>query len=265
MSDQGEMKLVTLLTDFGTADGYVGAMKGVLLRNVPDVQIIDISHEIAAFSYRQAAFALLNYAFEYPPNTVHIVVIDPGVGSQRSGLVVETTDHYYIGPDNGVFSFVYLRQAFNAYEIMLSELKSNISSTFHGRDVFAPVAVRILSGEAITNFCQPAQHLSSFYTPYEKLDEKQIRLKVLHIDRFGNLIFNFTRAEWQELGQPENVQVRINHSLLSGIKETFGDVKNQELLLMWDSQDFLQIAQNKGNAAKILCLQEGDCINLKLP
>jgi S-adenosylmethionine hydrolase len=259
------MKLVTLLTDFGTADGYVGAMKGVLLRSVPDVRIIDISHDINAFNYRQAAFALLNYAFEYPKDTVHIIVIDPGVGGQRSGLVVETTDHYFIGPDNGVFSFIYQRQKFNAYEIVLSELQSNITSTFHGRDVFAPVASKILSGEDITNFCQPAQHLSSFYSNYEMLDEKQIRLKVLHVDHFGNLIFNFTRADWQELGQPENVQVRINHSFLSGIKETFADVKNQELLLMWDSQDFLQIAQNKGSAAKILRLREGDCIILKLP
>ena len=262
--NKSPVPLVTLLTDFGTADGYVGAMKGVLMQSLPNAKLIDISHEIKPFNYRQAAFALLNYAFYYPKETIHIVVVDPGVGSERKGLVVKTSNYYFVGPDNGVFSFVYQKDKFQAYEIDLLKFGSEISATFHGRDIFVPAAVRILKKEKLEDFCHPINHVSSFYEPYSQANDGRIALKVIHIDHFGNLILNFNKSNWNDFGKPSKVKLQINDFLIFGIKHSFSDVDQGELVLIWDSQGFLQLAQNKGNAASTLQMKVGDTLRLIL-
>lgn len=262
--NKSPVALVTLLTDFGTADGYVGAMKGVLMQSLPNAKLIDISHEITPFNYRQAAFALLNYAFYYPKDTIHIVVVDPGVGSERKGLVVKTSNYYFVGPDNGVFSFVYQKDTFQAYEIDLLKFGSEISATFHGRDIFVPAAVRILKKEKLEDFCHPINHVSSFYEPYSKTNDGRIVLKIIHIDHFGNLILNINKSNWNDLGKPSKVKLQINDFLIFGIKHSFSDVDQGELVFIWDSQGFLQLAQNKGNAASTLQMKVGDTLNLIL-
>jgi len=262
--NKSPVALVTLLTDFGTADGYVGAMKGLLMQSIPDVRLIDISHEIKPFDYRQAAFALLNYAFYYPKDTIHIVVVDPGVGGERKGLVIKTSNYHFVGPDNGVFSFVYQKDTFQAYEIDLMKFGGEISATFHGRDVFVPAAIRILKKEKLANFCHPVNHVSSFYEPYSQTDDGKIVLKIIHIDHFGNLILNFNKSNWNDLGKPNKVKLQTSHSFLCEIKHSFSDVDQGELVLIWDSQGFLQVAQNEGNAASTLQLQVGDTLHLIL-
>lgn len=262
--NRSPVALVTLLTDFGTADGYVGAMKGVLMHSLPNAKLIDISHEIKPFNYRQAAFALLNYAFYYPKGTIHIVVVDPGVGSERKGLVIKTSNYYFVGPDNGVFSFIYQQDKFQPYEIDISKFGAEISATFHGRDLFVPAAIRILKKENLENFCHPINHVSSFYEPYSQADDGRIVLKIIHIDHFGNLILNFNKSNWSDLGKPGMVKLQIDHSFLFGIKHSFTDVEQGELVLIWDSQGFLQVAQNKGNAASTLQMNVGDTLHLIL-
>lgn len=257
------MPIVTLLTDFGTEDGYVGAMKGVLLSGLPSLQVVDISHDIEPFNLRQAAFALLNYAAYFPAGTVHLVVVDPGVGTSRSGLIVKTPDHYFIGPDNGVFSFIYESDSFEAYRILVDAFGGGVSPTFHGRDVFAPAAVRLLRQEEIGNFSEPVTHLASFYDRWKQEEDGTIVLRVIHIDHFGNIVLNFKRDDFERLKLPRNVKIQFKTGFLYGINKTFGDVPTGRILALWDSSGFLQISQNKGNAARTLKMKVGDEVLLK--
>lgn len=257
-------KNVTLLTDFGTEDGYVGAIKGVLLSGMPDVRISDISHRIQPFNIRQAAFALLNYYADFPAGTVHLLIIDPGVGTSRKGIIVRTNRHYFICPDNGVLSYVLEREVFEAFRIKEKLFGESISPTFHGRDIFAPAAIKILSGEAIDTFAEKTADLISFYRHFEKISETELRLQIAHVDHFGNLILNFTREDWEKMGKPENVKIQLEHGFLHGIRKTFGSTGVKELVTTWDSCGFLQIAQNKGNAAQMLQKKVGDQLILKI-
>ncbi len=251
-------KIVTLLTDFGTEDGYVGAMKGVLLSGDATLQVVDISHQIRPFDVRQAAFALYNYYRFFPKGTVHIVVVDPGVGTERTGLVVRTADYYFVGPDNGVFSFIYEYEVFKGFRIEEKKINPDASATFHGRDIFVPVALKLLAGEDLATFTTPYARFESFYEKYRQTGAKELRLKVIHIDHFGNLVLNFTRQDWEQLGKPEGVKIRLKRGFLYGIQRTFGEARKGQILALWDSSGFLQISQNQGNAARMLEMNIGD-------
>ncbi len=256
--------LITLLTDFGTEDGYVGAMKGVIYGDLPNANVVDISHQIEPFNIRQAAFSLLNYAIYYPANTVHVVVVDPGVGTSRKALIVKTENHYFIGPDNGVFSFIYQILDFSVYEIKKTNFDRKVSHTFHGRDIFAPVAVKILKNQSLKSFAEPTNSYVSFYEQYQRFSENKLRLKVVHVDHFGNLILNFNRQDWKNIGQPTETKLLLDRGFLYGIKETFGDEKEGQVLTLWDSSGYLQIAQNKGNASQLLGMAVGDEIEVEI-
>jgi S-adenosylmethionine hydrolase len=259
-----ESPIITLLTDFGTKDGYVGAMKGVLINGIPHASIVDITHNIEPFNYRQAAFSLMNYAFYFPAGTVHLAVVDPGVGTGRDCLILKTSDYYFIGPNNGIFSYILHTTGYQAFRINKKQFGSRVSPTFHGRDIFAPAAVRILKGDSLEKFAEPLDHLISFYESYEDMGDDEYRLRVIHVDHFGNLIVNFTSSDWKTLGSPADVRVQINHSFIYGIKRTFAEAAIDQLLLTWDSRGFLQIARNRGNAARTLEMKEGDHIILKV-
>jgi S-adenosylmethionine hydrolase len=255
---------ITLLTDFGTEDGYAAALKGILLKGIPDIQILDVSHNIESFGIKQAAFSLINYAFYFPPGTIHLVVVDPGVGTRREGLVVATSDYFFIGPNNGVFSYVYQFTKYKTYQIRESMFGKKVSATFHGRDIFAPAAVRLLQGESVESFCLPLEQVVSIYKSFQDLGDDEYQLEIIHVDHFGNLILNFTVQDWQVMGSPTDVRIQVNRSFLVGIKKTFGDVPVEQILMTWDSRGFLQIAQNCGHAARTLKMKEGDQIKLKV-
>jgi S-adenosylmethionine hydrolase len=264
MSTVMKQMIITLLTDFGTEDGYAGAIKGVILQKFPQAAVIDISHNIQPFNYRQAAFSLMNYAFYFPSGTIHLTVVDPGVGSSRHGLVIKTSDYFFVGPDNGVFSYLYQSVSFEAWRIREELFGSAVSPTFHGRDMFAPAVVKLLKREALDTFCEPVDHLSSFYESYEVLDDHQYRLKIIQVDHFGNLILNFTLTDWKKLDSPMAIKVQIGHSFLYGIKKSFWEVDQGQMVLTWDSSGFLQIAQNCGNASHTLRMKEGNHILLTI-
>lgn len=254
--------IITLMTDFGTRDGYIGAVKGVLYSGAPSAQIVDITHDIEPFNVHQAAFTLLNYYDRFPKDTIHIVVVDPGVGTSRRGLVIRTPEHYLVGPDNGVFSLIFPRAGFRAYKIQESKLGREVSPTFHGRDVFAPAALKILGKEDINSFAEPVYDLQSFEKKYEKKADGSYRLEVIHVDRFGNLILNYTRYDWERMGSSEKIKLHFARGFLYGLKDTFGAAKEKEVLCMWDSSGFLQIAQNRGNAADTLQMGVGDEVRI---
>ena len=264
MTSDVKHSTIALLTDFGTEDGYAGAMKGAILNENPNVKIVDISHDIQPFDIRQAAFCLNNSYPYFPEKTVFVVVIDPGVGTKRRGIVVKTSQHQFIGPDNGVFSFVFQREGYQAYEIQLSAFEDDISTTFHGRDVFAKVAAWLASGKPLTNYLQPIREARTFAKPPIKVKAGEYLLKVMHHDHFGNLILNLHRQDWIIMESPQTFCIRSGNHEWRRLVRTYGDMPVGEIALLWDSSGYMQIAQNQGNAAKTLKLKVSEPLQLTI-
>lgn len=254
--------IVAFLTDFGTEDGYAGAMKGRLLSLAPHVNVIDISHDIEPYNIRQAAFCLNNSYPHFPEKTIFVVVVDPGVGTPRKGIVLETSKHVFIGPDNGVFSFVCRQEGYRAYEILMDSLGDGVSSTFHGRDVFSRLAAWLANGRSLRQNVQPIEQVNSFLNPMQQISKKEFLLEVFHVDHFGNLILNLHKDDCLKLESIEDPGIRYKELQLTGVHKTFGEVAEGEYLLTWDSSNFLQIAKNKGNAAMGLQASVGDSVTL---
>ena len=252
------MKIITFLSDFGLTDGYVGSVKGAIFSNFPEARVIDITHEIKPFQIEEAAYTLMSYYSFYPKDTVHLAVVDPGVGGKRAPLIIKTANYYLVGPDNGLFSYLYQKEAYTAYEINTNMFDPNISATFHGRDIFAPVAAKLARGvkpELLgTLFEQKpvdfAKHISEKQTEFEA--------KIISVDRFGNIITDFSMFEYDAQAAKRIKSISIKDHELKTIKRTYSDVKNGDLLALWGSAGFLEISVNKGNAAEVLKCKVGD-------
>ncbi len=260
------MAVVALLTDFGTVDGYVAAMKGRILQLNSTVTIVDVTHEIPPFNIRSAAFALFNCYLFFPQQTAFVVVVDPGVGTSRDGLFLTVGENIFIGPDNGVFSLIMrAEKGVSCFTIRQEAFPWAVSDTFHGRDVFAPLgALAVKDSEAIQPYLQPCNHaIESFWEEPQQLSPHEIQAQVLHVDRFGNIILN-VNARWHPSYFHEELTIEIAHQKLHGLKKTFGDVPTGNLLVNFDSSGFLQIAQNQGNAARTLDVQVGDEVRIKI-
>ena len=191
-------------------------------------------------------------------------VVDPGVGTRRRGIVVKSSQHYFIGPDNGLFSFVFNREGFRAYEILADTLPESISPTFHGRDIFAPVAAWIAAGKDVRQHLKPVVDVINFIKPPLQKSDTRFQLEVLHVDHFGNIILNFHRNDWLKAESLPNISVKIKDVDLKNVSKTFGSAAEGEIVLLWDSSDYLQIACNQGNAAQIYGIKTGDPATLHL-
>ncbi|HEY9878001.1 MAG TPA: SAM-dependent chlorinase/fluorinase [Leptolyngbyaceae cyanobacterium] len=246
------MPLITLLTDFGTQDAYVGIMKGVIAQICPDAQVIDLTHQIPPQDLFAARFNLLNAYPYFPPGTLHVAVVDPGVGTIRRGVVIQTANAFLIGPDNGIFSGI-LQQDPPITAVALTDSAywrtPSISTTFHGRDVFSPVAAHLAKGVSIQAMGETIslQSLTSLNFPHPVQEGNRIRGSVQYCDRFGNLITNLTpqdlpSAPWQ---------VRIGQRTLPSAK-TYGDLPPGQPLALIGSHGWLEIAINGGNAQEVL-------------
>ena len=193
------MQIITLLTDFGTQDYFVGAMKGVILSINPSVRIVDITHDVPAQDIEAAAFSLLACYRDFPAGTIHVAVVDPGVGSNRRALAIECARQIFVGPDNGIFSWICEREGSSRAIHLNNEafFRHPVSKTFHGRDIFAPVAAALSTGVAMTE-------LGEKLIEYARLDpllaavrsDGRVEGRVIHIDRFGNCITNLTPAHF---------------------------------------------------------------------
>jgi len=257
------MHIITLMTDFGFKDNFVGVMKGVIFGINPAARIVDICHEIAPQDIMGAAITLkTSYKF-FPRNTVHVVVIDPGVGSGRLPILVKTKDYYFIGPDNGVLSLalegekiegiVYL----NNYEFHLAPL----SDTFHGRDIFAPVAAYISKDISYQLFGKGIKDYKKIKLPKPKIKQHSIIAEVIYIDRFGNL---FTSISQDLKHKIKNPTVKIKGRTIKGIKKSYASAKPNRPLAVWGSSGFLEIAVNLGSAKDKLDADIGDKVELAL-
>lgn len=277
------MSLICLITDFGTRDIYVGVMKGVMRGINPAAHFIDITHGIDPQNVRQAAFALLNAYNYFPIGTTFLVVVDPGVGSTRRPIIVEAGGYYFVAPDNGVLSYVLTALGgYQAYEISLSpETDSEISNTFHGRDVFAPVAARLSAGSAANTLGTPLDRILTMPMPQLIVDEQRIVGEVVHIDRFGNLITSIGHLRWASperltltpafgsdkspvLVSADNAVITISGHKITSIKHTYSEAERGGLLALIGSSAYIEISVNQASAAQRLDATVGDPVELEV-
>lgn len=249
----GAGRRVTLLTDFGTADGYVAAMKGVIAAIAPAAVIDDASHEIAPGDIRSAAWALGAYWRLYPPATVHVAVVDPGVGSARRPLALEVEERIIIAPDNGLITEVLLgSEPTHAVEIRnLPLLHGDISATFHGRDVFAPAAALILSGLPLPEVGPPVTDPVLLTSSNPVRDGDAIIGAVVHVDRFGSLVTDIPGAA------VSRGYVEVEGGTSIPLLRTYSDVESGSALALVGSRGFVEVSVRNGNAAALLGVGRG--------
>ncbi len=257
-------KIIALLTDFGERDGYVAAMKGVIYSISPDAKIIDISHEIESHNIEQGAFVLWNSYNHFPSGTVFAVVVDPGVGSSRKILCVQTDKYCFLAPDNGLLKYVIeTEKNIKVFEIIGSEyLPEKISVTFHGRDIISPIAARLSKNKNVLKFGKPVKLKKEKDLFVRNRFEKDIRGKVIHIDKFGNIITNIL------IENPDyfkNIKsIIINRNKVTKFYRTYSEGKGRQAFGLIGSKDLLEISVKNQNAAKILKARTGSIIQLKV-
>ena len=257
--------ILTLTTDFGLSDHYVGVMKGVILGICPRARIVDISHDVTPFEIAEGAFTVAQAYRYFPKKTVHVVVVDPGVGTARRPILMEAAGQYFVGPDNGVLSMVYSREKHRIRAIANEEyyLKP-VSQTFHGRDVFAPAAAHLAAGVAPA---QMGKIVADYLRPsFEKPSQSGKRTwvgRILKIDRFGNLITNFHVGEFPDL-ERKNVEMAIGPTHVSVMARNYAECGPGELFLIFGSSGYLEVSTSQGSAAKAIGCQTGAPAELKI-
>jgi len=274
------MTILTLLTDFGTEDEYVGVMKGVILSIAPDVRLVDLSHQVPPQDIRRAALLLMNAVPYFPPDTVHLAVVDPGVGTARRPVAIRTPAGTFVGPDNGLFSWVLARvPEWTAVEIREPAYRLPlVSSTFHGRDVFAPAAAHLAAGLPLEKLGPRVEDPVWLPPPRLKIGDFAAEGEVLYADRFGNLVTSIgylqrekdamvlapafgPRGDWR-LFSARAAGVVVGDVKLRGIRQTYGEAAVGELLALVGSSGFLEIAVRQGSAAAALGAVPGTPVTL---
>ena len=256
--------LITLTTDFGLSDHFVASMKGVILGISPGAEIVDVSHDVAPYGIAEAAFIISQAYADFPKKTVHVVVIDPGVGTSRRPLLVTAAGQYFIAPDNGVLSMVYSREKHSVRAITNTRyFRRPVSDTFHGRDIFAPCAARLAKGASAAGFGKPVRdYIRLALDRPARAGERAWNGTVLKIDRFGNVITNFLASEFAA------VRTR-RFSLTAGARitafaRTFAECAPGEIFALAGSAGFLEIAMNQGSAARELGVAAGAPLSLAI-
>jgi hypothetical protein len=251
--------LITLTTDFGSGL-YVSQMKGKILTLCPTARIVDITHDVTRHDITEGAFVLAQIWPYFPQGTIHVGVIDPGVGTARRCIVIKTGWCWFVGPDNGLFTLALRGQEVKKIgEIDLEKLQPNISPTFHGRDVFAPVAAHLARGTPLSKLTKPIDRLVQLKVTEPVKDGNTIRGEVLYVDAFGNVITNI--RERFEPGQWVEIRHR-RHRVRARFVRTFADVNPGDWLILVGSHGFLEIDVNRGSAAQRLRAQIGDAVRL---
>ncbi|MCC7491406.1 MAG: SAM-dependent chlorinase/fluorinase [Fimbriimonadaceae bacterium] len=263
---------ITLLTDFGDRDGYVGAMKGVIASRAPNVTVVDIAHHVPAGDVRHAAHVLGSTAPFFPAGTVHVVVVDPGVGTARRPIAVVVDDQVYVAPDNGVLSDVLAAAAGRVAAVLLSNsafFQQPVSSTFHGRDIFAPVAAHLAAGVPLSAFGESleAAGLTRLESPQTSSGVGWVAGQVTYLDTFGNAVTNLSRRQIATVTTEATtlvVDVDDPARLSCPLVATYGQVADGELAAVIGSCGRLELAVNGGHAASRHGLQPGVAVKVRL-
>jgi len=263
---QGASGIVTLITDFGLRDEYAGAMKGAILKVNPRCLVIDVTHQIEPQNVLRAAFVLKNTYSYYPPGTVHVAVVDPGVGTRRRPVILQKSGHFFVGPDNGVFTLVLSASGkTEGYEITRREFfLSPLSETFHGRDLFAPVAGHLSLGQDPKRFGRRAAGFVRAEWPQPQLKGEKLLGRILFADSFGNLITNISRQEYGPLIAGRPLRIKGKGWGIDGLHRTYGQGKDRKAVALFGSSGLLEIAVNRGSAKKALGLKPGERLIITL-
>src|SRR5258706_1322237 len=265
--------LVALLTDFGTSDAYVGVMKGVILSRCPDVRFIDITHHVSPQNIRQAAY-LLHSAYRYfPAHTIFLTVVDPGVGTERGALVIQTDHGIYVGPDNGLFSSIL--EEVDTWQAVTLWSQAPLSATFHGRDLFAPAAADLACGRSLSEIGSPTADVFQLNLfPIRRIAPDTLEGEIIHIDHFGNLVTSLGPFEWDSdahnllstkldiVTRASSITVSFGEWQITGIHATYGLTRPGDLLALINSDRRLEIAVNQGSSAELTGAKLGDPVKL---
>ena len=246
--------IITLLTDFGTRDAYVATMKGVILGINPEAVLVDLSHDLAPQDLRAGALVLAGAAPYFPPGAVHLAVVDPGVGGSRRALAAWARGHFWVGPDNGLFHFA-LAGPGEARIVSLENrafFLPQVSATFHGRDLFAPVAAHLSLGVDLARLGPPLTDPVLLAWPEAEFGPDAARGEVIYVDRFGNLVTNFPAGELLDWLGGRGLRLQLGGLTLRGLARTYGNAAAGEFLALVASHGFLEVACNRESAARRL-------------
>jgi S-adenosylmethionine hydrolase len=250
--------ILTLTSDFGLSDHYVAVMKGVILSICPQARMVDISHGVGPFDVAEGAYLIAQAYPYFPRKTVHVVVVDPGVGTARRPILLEAAGQYFVGPDNGVLSMVYSREK-HKVRLISNDLyfRKPVSRTFHGRDIFSPVAAHLAAGvppprmgKLIQDYLRP-----SFEKP-QRTGKRTWTGRILKIDRFGNIVTNFQVSEFPDL-ERKNFALAIGPRQVGVMAHNYAECGPGELFLVAGSSGYLEVSVNQGSAAKAIGCETG--------
>lgn len=246
--------VLTFTTDFGTRDHYVGSMRGVVASLAPRLRIFDITHEVPAFDVAEGAFAIAQAFRYYPEGTVHVVVVDPGVGSARRPVAVEACNHWFVAPDNGVLSqVVELAGQFKARRVDERHGLASMSTTFHGRDLFAPAAARLATG-------LPFEGIGPLVTDLSRMDPVSAACghgRVLHVDSFGNIVTSFQASEF-----PSGASLAVGSGTVDERASSYDSMPEGRLFAIVGSSGYVEVSLNQGSAARATGVRAGDPVTL---
>lgn len=235
-------RAITLLSDFGTADSYVGELKGVLVSLAPDAVLVDVTHDVRPGDVAEGRFLVMRAWHRFPPGTVHLAVVDPGVGTARRAVAGEARGHFFVGPDNGLFGDLVTEGRWIELAI-----PAGAAPTFHGRDVFAPAAARLAAGAALAGLGRPATGLVHAPAPAPRVDGVALVGAVVHVDRFGTLVTNIPGARVEP-----GVRIKVGGVEVGTVRRTYGDVAAGQLVAYVGSGGDVEIAVRGGSAARHL-------------
>jgi len=258
--------IITLLTDFGLKDPYVASMKGVMLSINPQCTLIDITHQVHSHDIKEGALILAQTYSTFPKGTIHLAVVDPGVGSPRKPILLVTKKYFFVGPDNGLFTLPLRRERVKQAVLLTNQkfLLSKVSSTFHGRDIFAPVAAYLSLGvkpEAFGPSIKSWREIS-FQDPAMK--QGKLIGEIVHVDAFGNLITNIDRKRLLQFSKDYSFAVRLGRRTIQGLKQGYWEGKKGEPIVLIGSGGFLEISVREGNAQKALKIRKGAPIQVEI-
>ena len=265
------MPLLTLTTDFGLDDAYLAAMKGAILSIAPDCRMVDLSHGVAARDVMGAGFVLRGAALYFPPGTVHLAVVDPGVGTDRHPIAARIEGQTFVGPDNGLFSLLLdpsagSGQADPEAVVVLNRPEfwrtPTPSATFHGRDIFAPVAAHLAAGRTLAEVGTPIEDMRRLHWVQPLADAEGVQGWVVHIDRFGNAVTNIPGALLAAHRAERAFKCYVGSAILDGLHRTYADVDEGEPVALVGSAGLLEVSVNGGDAAQLLSIQKGSAVNV---
>ena len=258
--------IITLLTDFGLIDPYVASMKGVILSINPKCTLVDITHQVNSHDIKEGAFILGQAYSNFPKGTIHLSVVDPGVGSARKPILIVTENYFFAGPDNGLFTIALKAETVKQAVVLTNQkfFPSKISSTFHGRDIFAPVAAYLSLGVKPESFGLSIKSWHEIPFPDPAMKQGKLIGEIVHVDAFGNLVSNIDRKGLLQFSKGRLFVIKIGERTMKGLKKGYWEGKKNEPMALFGSGGYLEISVREDNAQKAFNVKRGDKITVSV-